>query len=107
MASLSPGSSAAAAAEAAAATGEEPSDGDIAAAESRRLDGTSETVVVKNERWPALAPEFGTGSHDLTEAGRVVLGREFLLALSHCCEAAKGKQPAVTAAPTEDAGSTD
>jgi hypothetical protein len=80
---------------------------DIAAAESRRLDGTSETVVVKNERWPALAPEFGTGSHDLTEAGRVVLGREFLLALSHCCEAAKGKQPAVTAAPTEDARSTD
>ena len=34
-------------------------------------------------------------------------GRKFLLALSHCCEAAKGKQPAVTAAPTEDAGSTD
>lgn len=81
---------------------------DIAAAESRRLDGTSETVVVKNERWPALAPEFGTGSHELTEAGRIMLGREFLLALARSCEVAKGKQPAVTAAPTdEDAGSAD
>lgn len=80
---------------------------DIAAAESRRLDGTSETVIVKNERWPALAPEYGTGAHDLTEAGRVMLGREFLLALSHCCAGAKSKEPAVTAAPTEGAGSTD
>ncbi|MEY3144179.1 MAG: hypothetical protein RLY21_2672 [Planctomycetota bacterium] len=80
---------------------------DIAAAESRRLDGTAETVLVKNERWPALAPEFGSGTHDLTEAGRVMLGREFLMALSHCCEGAKGKQPAVTAAPTEESGATD
>lgn len=80
---------------------------DIAAAESRRLDGTSETVVVKNERWPALAPEYGTGSHDLTEAGRITLGREFLIALAHACAGAAAKQPAVTAAPTEGAEATD
>ena len=76
---------------------------DVASAESRRLDGTAEAVVVKNERWPALAPEYGKGSHDLTEAGRVTLGREFLFALSHCCaeaKATKGEKPAVTAAPT-------
>jgi hypothetical protein len=73
---------------------------DVARAESTRLDGTEETVVVKNEHWPALASEFGEGAHDLTEAGRSVLGREFLLALSRCCAEAKVAKPTVTAAPT-------
>lgn len=80
---------------------------DVAAAESRRLDGTSETVLVKNERWPALAPEYGKGSHELTEAGRITLGREFLLAVAHRCAGAGAKQPAVTAAPTEGTEATD
>jgi DNA-binding NarL/FixJ family response regulator len=80
---------------------------DVAGAESRRLDGTAETVTVKGERWPALAAEFGKGGHGLTEAGRVTLGREFLLALAHCCGEAKGKKPEVTAAPTGGAESVD
>jgi len=84
---------------------------DVARAQSRRLDGTEETVVVRNERWPALAPEFGEGGHELTEAGRIVLGREFLLALSHCCAEARTKATAAkstaTAAPTGDAASDE
>lgn len=80
---------------------------DIARAESRRLDGTEETVAVKGERWPALAPEYGMGSHELTEAGRVTLGRELLLSLAKCCAESKDKKPTVTAAPTEGAQGTD
>lgn len=83
---------------------------DLARAESRRLDGTEEVVVVKNERWPALAAEFGKGPHELTEAGRVTLGREFLLALSRACGEAKAnssKKPEVTAAPSGDAETND
>jgi hypothetical protein len=78
---------------------------DVARAESRRLDGTEETVLVKNERWPALAPEYGQGARELTEAGRVVLGREFLLALSQLCADSIEKKPGVASVPVGgDAG---
>jgi hypothetical protein len=84
---------------------------DVARVQSRRLDGTEETVIVRNERWPALASEFGSGGHELTDAGRIVLGREFLLTLSHCCAEARTKATAAkstaTAAPTGDASSDE
>ena len=77
---------------------------DVARAESRRLDGTEETVVVKDERWPALAPEYGQGARELTEAGRIVLGREFLLAISTLCADATHAKPGVATVPVgEDA----
>lgn len=78
---------------------------DIARAESRRLDGTEETVVIKNERWPALSAEYGKGAHDLTEAGRVMLGRELLVALSRCCSESEGAKPTVTLEPTGSSSS--
>lgn len=80
---------------------------DIARAESRRLDGTEETVLVKNERWPALASEFGHGARELTEAGRVTLGREFLMTLSRLCTDATDTKPGVAAVPSEGGASDE
>ena len=78
---------------------------DVAAAESVRLDGSEEIVVVQDERWPALAPEYGRGAHDLTDAGRLVLARECLLALARAC--AVPTAPAVTTAAEAASESTD
>jgi hypothetical protein len=80
---------------------------DLARAESRRLDGTEKTVTGEGERWPALAPEYGKGSHELTEAGRVTLGRELLLSLAKSCAESKDEKPAVTAAPTKGSQAAD
>lgn len=74
---------------------------DIARAESIRPDGTEVTVLVKGERWPALASEHGRGARELTDQGRTMLGRELLLSLSACCGESKARraQGAITAVP--------
>jgi hypothetical protein len=74
---------------------------DIARAESTRPDGTEVTVLVKGERWPALATEYGRGARDLTDQGRTMLGRELLLTLSACCGESKARRTegAVTVVP--------
>ena len=58
---------------------------DIAAAESRRPDGTMATVEVGGKRVQVLASEYTDDGAHLNRMGQIVLAREFLLALTKQC----------------------
>ena len=68
---------------------------DLAAAESKRPDGTIATVEVGGKRVQVLADEYTEDGAHLNRLGQLVLAREFLLTLSHQCG---GEADRVTAA---------
>lgn len=58
---------------------------DLAAAESKRPDGTTASVEVGGKRVQVLADEYTDDGAHLNRFGQLVMAREFLLALSRQC----------------------
>lgn len=62
---------------------------DIAAVESRSLDGSPATSTVAGVAWPALAAEYTNDGGHLNEVGQVVVARALLLKLAENAEVEK------------------
>ena len=74
---------------------------DLAAAESRRPDGTTATVEVGGKRVQVLADEYTDDGAHLNRFGQQVMAREFLLALSRQCGGAAPPTTGTAAGTTE------
>ncbi|MEY4118929.1 MAG: hypothetical protein RLZZ116_2257 [Planctomycetota bacterium] len=79
---------------------------DLAAAESKRPDGTIATVEVGGKRVQVLADEYSDDGAHLNRFGQLVVAREFLLALSRQCG---GTTPpaTVTSVDVDEAGNRE
>lgn len=79
---------------------------DIAAVESTRPDGSRVTYPVGGVHWPALAADYAEDGGRLNARGRVVVGREMLLALVRPCIRAQETAPTGVATGAEGKGDT-